>query len=247
LYIGNQESTCQLGDLAELDYQFILNNKTPIVTNPKYKNEIGNDTISFSHTANLCVLQDAIKMMAEGDSCAFQFIGNTDFCSRLANNKIKFTEKDTVTMRVMLKQIHKKKNATPEKLEEESIARYINKNAKDWQALPTGLFVRTILTGGNEQLKGGQKIKMVYTGQFLNGEIFDNYAAINPFFEYEIGTQSQLIKGLELAVASMHLGDECEFILPSNLAFGTSGSSTGIVPPHRALLYKIKILLPSEG
>lgn len=247
LYIGNQESTCQIGDLVELNYQFILNNKTILTTNAMCRNEIGNDTLSFSNGANICVLQDAIKMMAEGDSCAFQFIGNNKFCGRLANTKMKFTAQDTVTMRVLLKQIHKKKNAIPEKLEEESIARYINKNAKDWQALPSGLFIRSIKAGENEPLKGGQKIKMVYTGQFLNGEIFDNYAAINPFFEYEIGTQSQLIKGLELAVASMHLGDESEFILPSNLGFGATGSSTGIVPPSRALLYKIKILLPSEG
>jgi FKBP-type peptidyl-prolyl cis-trans isomerase len=91
-------------------------------------------------------------------------------------------------------------------------------------------------------LNYGDNIKLVYKGYFLNGQIFDNYAAINPYFEHSVGTQNQLIQGMEMALKLMSYGTEAEFIFPSSLAFGKNGSSTGIVPAYKPLLYKVKIL-----
>jgi FKBP-type peptidyl-prolyl cis-trans isomerase len=40
----------------------------------------------------------------------------------------------------------------------------------------------------------------------------------------------------------MALGEKSLFIIPSDLAFGNSGSSTGIIPPFTSLIFEVEIL-----
>ena len=80
-----------------------------------------------------------------------------------------------------------------------------------------------------------------YRGYFLNGRSFDSNYETQPF-EYVIGAEEQLIKGLEIGVRRMHEGEKAKFIIPSHLAFGSSGSSTGIIPPFTTVIYEVELL-----
>ena len=60
--------------------------------------------------------------------------------------------------------------------------------------------------------------------------------------KFVYGSPDQLIEGLELGIQGLREGAEAKLIIPSHLAFGKEGSSSGIVPPYEPILYEVKIL-----
>jgi FKBP-type peptidyl-prolyl cis-trans isomerase FkpA len=59
-----------------------------------------------------------------------------------------------------------------------------------------------------------------------------------PAFVIGSGT---LIKGYEMAIVGMAVGGTRRAIVPPSLAFGTSGDSTGAIPPNAALVFEIQL------
>ena len=60
--------------------------------------------------------------------------------------------------------------------------------------------------------------------------------------QFTYGQEGQVIKGLEKAISFMNEGMKAKFIIPSQLAFGEMGSSSGIIPPNATLMYEIELL-----
>jgi FKBP-type peptidyl-prolyl cis-trans isomerase len=56
------------------------------------------------------------------------------------------------------------------------------------------------------------------------------------------GNEDQVLKGLEIALSQMHLHEKAEVILPSWLAFGSSGSADGRVSPFTTVVYQVEVL-----
>jgi FKBP-type peptidyl-prolyl cis-trans isomerase len=52
----------------------------------------------------------------------------------------------------------------------------------------------------------------------------------------------QVIGGLEEAIGRMREGEKALIILPSELAWGEKGSSTGIIPPFTSVIYELELL-----
>src|SRR5262249_51278995 len=50
-----------------------------------------------------------------------------------------------------------------------------------------------------------------------------------------------LIKGYEMAIVGMAAGGTRRAVVPPSLAFGTSGDSTGVIPPNAALVFEIQL------
>jgi hypothetical protein len=74
-----------------------------------------------------------------------------------------------------------------------------------------------------------------YSGRFLNGMVFDRRSG----FAFRPGTPDQLIEGLNIVIPGLKKGANAKIIIPSRLAFGESGSSTGLVPPFTPVLYEV--------
>jgi len=51
-----------------------------------------------------------------------------------------------------------------------------------------------------------------------------------------------VVKGLEEAIGLMKEGEKSLVILPSEQAFGSEGSSTGMIPPFTSLIFEVEIL-----
>ncbi len=101
---------------------------------------------------------------------------------------------------------------------------------------------RILLRKGNAITTDSARVLLInYRGCFLNGRYFDSSYESQPF-EYIVGAEEQLIKGLEIGIRRMHEGEKTKFIIPSHLAFGSSGSSTGIVPPFTTVVYEVELL-----
>ncbi|MBN1598783.1 MAG: FKBP-type peptidyl-prolyl cis-trans isomerase [Bacteroidales bacterium] len=110
------------------------------------------------------------------------------------------------------------------------------------QPTGTGLFYLVIEEGKGKKIEKGDTITVNYEGKFLHGKYFDSTIRRNQPFQFIYGTEWQVIKGLEEGIGLMREGEKALFILPSDLAFGTEGSSTGIIPPFTSLIFVVEIL-----
>lgn len=104
-----------------------------------------------------------------------------------------------------------------------------------------GMYYLKLEEGKGVSPDSGRVALLNYKGCFLNGRCFDTSFDTQPF-EYVIGAEEQLIPGLVAGVRRMHEGEKAKFIIPSHLAFGSSGSSTGMVPPFTTVIYEVELL-----
>jgi FKBP-type peptidyl-prolyl cis-trans isomerase FkpA len=81
---------------------------------------------------------------------------------------------------------------------------------------------------------------LIYTGFFLNGVIFDASAY---YFQDSIWKfnylEVNLIPGFNDGIALLNKGAEADIIIPSNLAYGSSGY--GEIPPYTPLVFSMKM------
>jgi FKBP-type peptidyl-prolyl cis-trans isomerase len=113
--------------------------------------------------------------------------------------------------------------------------------------LPSGIFYLNLHPGKGKKVEPGDTLIINYEGRFLNGKFFDSTIRRRQPFQFVYGTEWQVIKGLEEAIGMMHEGERSLFILPSELGFGSQGSSTGIIPPFTSLIFEVEILKVSSS
>jgi FKBP-type peptidyl-prolyl cis-trans isomerase FkpA len=99
-----------------------------------------------------------------------------------------------------------------------------------------------INNGNGISVKRGDNITVHYEGRFLNGEYFDSTRKRNQAFEFTYGQEWQVIKGMEIAIGKMTEGEKSVFIMPSTMAFGSDGSSTGIIPPFTSVIFEVELI-----
>ena len=104
------------------------------------------------------------------------------------------------------------------------------------------MYYLPITQGSGARAEKGNVIKMNYTGSFINGKMFESTYERSQPMEFICGEQGQVIKGLESAISLMNEGAKAKFIIPSHLAYGEEGSSTGIIPPYTTVVYEIELL-----
>lgn len=92
---------------------------------------------------------------------------------------------------------------------------------------------------GEEQPTDGCKVLCHYTGKLTNGTQFDSSVGREPF-EFELGKGS-VIKGFELAAASMKKGEKSRFTFAPTYAYGAHGSPPNI-PGDSTLIFEMEML-----
>ena len=111
------------------------------------------------------------------------------------------------------------------------------------QRQPSGLyFVPDSVTATNTLATNGKTITVLYTGQLLNGNVFDsNMKAGGKPFSFVLGA-GQVIAGWDIGVALMHKGDKARLLIPSALGYGAYGAGGGAIPPNAPLVFAVKVL-----
>ena len=127
------------------------------------------------------------------------------------------------------------------------LQQYVAEEKLNVESTESGLIYLPLEQGKGRKIELGDTIAIHYEGIFLNGKYFDSTKRRKQPFQFVYGTEWQVIEGLEEGLAFMREGDKALFIVPSSLAFGASGSSTGIVPPFTSLIFEVDVLSVKEG
>lgn len=120
---------------------------------------------------------------------------------------------------------------------------YEKKSSKRFQYSTSGMRYAFIQRNkGSESVSYGKRVAISYNGKFMDGTVFNSTQNLdNEVQDFYIGQEMQVIKGIEEVLLKMNEGDEVEVLLPSWLAFGKKGSTTGKVPPSTPVVYSITL------
>lgn len=103
----------------------------------------------------------------------------------------------------------------------------------------SGLQYIIVEEGQGERVKGNQSVEMHYTGYLEDGTIFDSSIKRNQPFSFKLGL-NQVIKGWEIGVPLMKVGDKMRLIIPSDMGYGDR--AVGNIPPNSKLIFDVELL-----
>jgi FKBP-type peptidyl-prolyl cis-trans isomerase len=86
-------------------------------------------------------------------------------------------------------------------------------------------------------------VSLTYKGQLIDGRIFDEADAENPY-EFTQGQADHII-GWDLGLVRLREGEKARLLIPYQLAYGEAGrTERGLqaIPPYETLLFEIEVL-----
>ncbi|KAK1887167.1 Peptidyl-prolyl cis-trans isomerase FKBP4 [Dissostichus eleginoides] len=92
---------------------------------------------------------------------------------------------------------------------------------------------------GTELPMTGDKVFVHYVGTLLDGSPFDSSRDREDKFSFELG-KGQVIKAWDIGVATMKVGELCQFICKPEYAYGSAGSPPKI-PPNATLVFEVEL------
>lgn len=116
--------------------------------------------------------------------------------------------------------------------------------AEGWHRLEGGVLMRRVAgdgTGPAPTLR--DQITIHYTGSFVDGAVFDSSVQRGEPATFPL---SGLIRGWQVAIPYMGVGDTIEIAIPAEMAYGLQGR--GPIPGGATLLFTIELFaIPSQG
>lgn len=252
--LGDGNFTPQKGDSLMLAVIF-KNDKGEIVYNSEKDSYLGYVGAKIKERIKFGTLDECFSMLNEGDSAHFKLSAavvyfnmfSTALPSNVAKNSTLLVEAklfniktnkelrvDSISCDMWCKEMLEVENAY--------ISDYILKNNITQLPDSNGIIILKRTVGKGAKISGGKPIFVHYIGKLLNGKIIDDTYRTKEPLEYKLGTPDQVIDGFEILIRTMRIGEKAEVLIPSNLAFGRYGSSTGIIPPYSPVIYQIEII-----
>lgn len=252
--IGDGDKRASFGDFLQLLVTYKTMNDS--VFYDSYSHNIsGKVILPFNQISFKGSFEEHLKDMNEGDSVSF--IVNTDsLFLKFFKADVPFFLKNNPTLKIDVK-LHKILNNEDYKKELERYSEliedadieearrlnvFLETTADKYTKTSSGVYFLPVKQGTGGFPEMGNRVKVNFKGSFLNGKLLEStYDRMQPF-EFIIGEQGQVIKGLEISIKMLNEGAQAKFIIPSHLAYGNMGSSTGIVPPYTTLIYEIELI-----
>jgi peptidyl-prolyl cis-trans isomerase A (cyclophilin A) len=112
--------------------------------------------------------------------------------------------------------------------------------SEGFETTESGLRFQIIQKGDGVKAEKGNQVAVHYKGMFADGTEFDNsYKRGNPI-EFPVG-MGNVIAGWDEGIQLLKVGDKARFVIPSNLAYGTSGAG-GVIPPNATLVFDVELM-----
>lgn len=243
-------------DIAIIDlvYKLKTNDKDSILfDNRKFNSPV---QILISKPLYKGDITEGISMMGIGDSASFIISADSFFTKNINQALPPFIKPGSMlNFEIKLNKIHTKaeyeqqiaeakakQDSLIQKMKSEepmSMDKYIKDSNLKGRKTSTGLFISETTKGTGAKPTKGSKVKVHYTGKFLNGQVFDSSVERNEPFEFTLG-QNDVIKGWDEGIALLNKGAKAILVIPSNLAYGEMGS--GPIPPYAPLVFEVELI-----
>ena len=107
-----------------------------------------------------------------------------------------------------------------------------------------GFIVETLQKGKGDLATANQKISVHYEGKLPDGTVFDASRPRGQPFSFILG-KGQVIKGWDLGVEGMAIGEIRRLTIPPELGYGATGTG-GVIPPNATLIFEVELLAVSK-
>ncbi|MFO7922261.1 MAG: FKBP-type peptidyl-prolyl cis-trans isomerase [Bacteroidales bacterium] len=200
-------------------------------------------------------VEECFAMMKAGDEADF-ILDPDDFFSLTLGTTVPafMKESDFIRISVRMIEVQSEKSYMTEmqafnswaedlrKYEAFKLQEFLNEKKLEADPDSTGLYYFILCEGTGKKIRPGDAVKIHYEGRFLDGRFFESTRERGEAFRFVYGQEWQVLKGLDTAIGRMHEGEKALVILPSELAYGSRGSSTGLIPPYTTLVYELEII-----
>jgi FKBP-type peptidyl-prolyl cis-trans isomerase len=186
--------------------------------------QIGNELKSGGVDINLKVFSKAIEDVMGDKELA---MSKEEIITALTN----FQNKMRTKAEKQMKEVGDKNLAEAKKFLEE------NAKKEGVKTLPSGLQYKVIKEGTGKTPKATDKVKVNYSGKFLNGQEFDSSYKRGEPAEFNA---DQVIPGWTEALTMMKEGAKWELYIPPTLGYGEMGR--GPIPPNSLLIFEVELL-----
>lgn len=106
---------------------------------------------------------------------------------------------------------------------------------------PEGLKYEVLKIGQGQEAKNGDEVLVHYVGTLEDGVKFDSSRDKNKPFNFVLG-KGDVIKGWDLGVLGMKVGEIRKLIIPAIIGYGTQGTPGGPIPPNATLIFEVELL-----
>ena len=101
------------------------------------------------------------------------------------------------------------------------------------------LKIETLAEGTGTTAKNGDKLTVNYKGSLVDGTQFDSSYDRGTPFTFVLG-QGYVIKGWDMGMIGMRVGEKRRLTIPSSLGYGPRG--TGPIPGNATLIFEVELL-----
>jgi len=227
-----------------------------------------NDSLFFTGRRKLQIsepkfpgsIDECFLMLSQGEEATFIISASDFFTKTLETTLPQFLNADdNIKITIDIIEIQTEKEFIKEKeaflswiedfgdYEKVLLQQFIDNKEINKTPTNSGLYHIIINKGNNKIVELGDTVTVDYEGKFLNGKFFDSTKRRNQAFQFVYGKKWQVVNGLEEAIGRMREGEHSLFIIPSELAFGETGSSTGIIPPYTSTIFDVELIEIKKG
>jgi len=191
-------------------------------------------------------LEDALAMMHLGDSAVFRVDAYNyyTYTEKLEKLPDKVKKGDKIILHIRLDEIISEGNYNDllvekyhkdEATELSLLADYLKRTNVTVKPTPSGLYYIELKKGSGVKPSPGQKVKVHYTGCFIDGSMFETSLTSRPI-EFTLGNK-EVIDGWDEGIALMQTGGKARLIIPSRIAYGALGKDE--ILPYSTLVFDV--------